>query len=323
MSESAFVRRDACPACGGTRAKNLCSVPYDRGALLAYLQSYYEKARDIGTWLNGAMYEVDRCRDCRLVFQRYVGRDALLSALYDEWLNSNYHPDGDASYQASVANPASTRDGHEVLTIARALGKAPSSLRVLDYGMGWGLWARVASGLGAHTFGYDLSPTRRTYASAHGIEIVDADGLSELAVDFVNADQMFEHLSSPFETARLLADALRPGGVLKVSVPRADDIQRRLRVPDWTATKLSRNSLNAIQALEHVNCFSERSLASLLRRVHLIPMRIPLVAYSAFLSTPGGIPRRPLALAKALARPLYNEFSRSNLYAWFRKPERP
>ena len=58
-----------------------------------------------------------------------------------------------------------------------------------------------------------------------------------------------------------------------------------------------------------------------LRRAGLERMQIPLRAYGAFLLVPGGIPRRPLPIAKAVARPLYNRFSRNNLYAWFRKPE--
>jgi SAM-dependent methyltransferase len=321
MESTAFVLRDACPACGNTRAETLCNVPYDGGPLLAYLQSYYTKARDVRSALCGGTYVVDRCTDCRLVFQRYVGDAALLSTLYDDWLNSEYDPDHDPTYQSSVAHPESTRDGHELLAAARTLGRPVSALRVLDYGMGWGLWARIAHGLGAHAHGYDLSPTRRTYARAHGVDVVDLDQNADLGVDFINADQVLEHLSSPLETVHVLARALKPGGILKIAVPRADDIERRLRRSDWTAPKFSRISLNAIQPLEHVNCFSNRSLRRLLDRAGLVPRRIPFIAYSAFLLTPGGIPRRPVALAKAFARPVYNMFSRNNLYAWFQKPE--
>jgi 2-polyprenyl-3-methyl-5-hydroxy-6-metoxy-1,4-benzoquinol methylase len=285
------------------------------------MQSYYSKARDIGIALSGGIYEVDRCTDCRLIFQRYVGGAALLSALYEDWLNSSYDPDQDASYQDSVAHPARTRDGHELLAAAHTLRRPLSSLRVLDYGMGWGLWARIAHELGAHALGYDLSPTRRVYASRHGIEVVDVDALPNLAIDFINADQVLEHVSAPLETARLFAQTLRPGGIVKIAVPRADGIDRRLRLPEWSVAKSSRNSLTAIHPLEHVNCFSARALTRLLEGAHLVPMRISLAAYSAFVLTPGGIPRRPISLGKAFARPLYNTFSRSNLYAWFRKPE--
>jgi SAM-dependent methyltransferase len=316
-----FVRRDTCPACGGARTEEMRRIPYDRGPLLAHMQGYYWKARDVRAALSGGTYEVVRCTDCGLVFQRYVAGDALLSTLYDDWLNSEYHPDHDPFYVKSVARPASTRDGHEVLAVARALGRPTSSLRVLDYGMGWGLWARIAHGLGAYTFGYDLSATRRTYASANGIHVVDVDELSDLGLDFVNVDQVLEHLSSPFEVTELLARALRPGGILKIAVPHAKDIARRLRLLDFGAKKYSRNALTAIQPLEHVNCFSKASLSRMLGRVRLTPRRVPPTAYAAFLLTPGGLPRQPVAIAKAFARPLYNEFSRTNLYAWFQKPE--
>lgn len=318
---SSFVRRDGCPACGSLGAMTLLSVPYDRDPLLSYLRSYYTKASDIGSWLSGAVYGVERCTDCSLVFQRHVASGELLSRLYDDWLNFEYDPERDGTYQHAVQNPASTRDGHELLTVARVLRRPVASLRVLDYGMGWGLWARIARGIGARAYGHELSETRSAYVRSHGVELVDAASLRDLAVDFINADQVFEHLSDPYETASLLAGALGPGGVLKIAVPRADDIERRLRRPDWNARKFSRHSLNAIQPLEHVNCFSERSLARLLRRVGLERMQIPLGAYGAFLFVRGGIPSRPVPIAKAVARPLYNRFSRNNLYAWFRKPE--
>jgi SAM-dependent methyltransferase len=320
MTRTSFLRRDVCPACDGADAETLARLPYDSAPLLAFLKAYYAEATDLERWLAGATYEVVRCRACTLVFQRNVGGAGLLTALYDVWLNSSYRPEADAEYLSQVAAPARTRDGHELFAVARTLGGSCDSLRVLDYGMGWGLWARIAHGLGAMTYGFDLSASRCEYARAHGIEVVELDDLRGLGVDFVNADQVFEHLTSPVEVATLLASALRPGGILKIAVPRADDIASRLRSPDFDAPRSSRASLGAIHPLEHVNCFSPRSLTALARRVGLVPMRVPLASQVAFLATPNAIPRRPLPLAKAIVRPLYNLAGRTNLYAWLRKP---
>jgi hypothetical protein len=139
-------------------------------------------------------------------------------------------------------------------------------------------------------------------------------------MDFVNTEQVFEHLSDPYEIISILASALRRGGLLKISVPQAPDLEYRLNGFDWNASPGRRSLLTAVHPLEHVNCFDARSLIALARRVGLEPVRIPVRAYMAFVRRPSAIPwTDPRAFAKAWARPLYHRFSRENLYMWFRR----
>ena len=50
-----------------------------------------------------------------------------------------------------------------------------------------------------------------------------------LRFDFINTEQVFEHISEPLETLKELKTLLKPGGIIKISVPTADDINRRLK----------------------------------------------------------------------------------------------
>jgi hypothetical protein len=108
--------------------------------------------------------------------------------------------------------------------------------------------------------------------------------------------------------------------VLKISVPRADDIAHRLERENWMAPLASRDSLHPLQPIEHVNCFNPRSLKTLARKIGLEPYRIPLRAYYRFAVEPRAIPPSPRRLLKAATRPMFHWFGRRNLYLWFQKP---
>jgi SAM-dependent methyltransferase len=316
-----FLERRACPACGFMGARTLYRRPYDDPALFSHLKRYYDLDAAMAGWLKGGIYQIDTCSRCRTAFQRFVGNEHLLTEVYERWVHSTYDPEHDLDFVDNRARPAQSRDGHELLAASYVCGRPPTRMRVLDYGMGWGLWSQIATRMGAEAFGLDFSPTRRAYAAAHGVSVVSDLEVPRLGVDFINAEQVFEHLSDPAEVTAQLASALRPGGILKISVPQAADIARRLRIGDWGAPKYSRNSLHPVGPLEHVNCFRREGLRRLAERAGLKAISIPTRAYFAFLQTPGSVPwhsRRKLA--KAVARPLYHRFSRSNLYMWFRKP---
>jgi SAM-dependent methyltransferase len=320
-AQSRFVERHECPACGALASDTLLSLSYAEPRLAAFMQSYYHRAKDLQAWLEGGVYQLDRCGECRLVRQRFVAGSELSFVLYDEWLNITYQPDT-PFYRAQVAAPQVTRDGHELFAAASALGKPLRDLRVFDYGMGWGLWARIAKNLGAQSFGYDLSEARCEHARQNGIQVAAPGELDRVQADFINADQILEHLPAPLEALSDMVRALAPGGIIKLCVPRAPDIERRIRVLDWSAPKGSRNSLQPVQPLGHVNCFDWPALDALAARAGLRRIKVPWSAYGAFLRVPGAVPwKQPKAVAKALVRPVWHQVSRSKLYGWFVRAE--
>lgn len=320
MSNANFVERTCCPTCGSNRLREVYRCRYLEPPIWQFLNFYYAQAKGLASLLEGAEFRLDECLECSLVFQRHVGTPRLLGVLYDEWLNSAYQSDQDRVMREALAAPRRSRDGHEIFAVSSTLGKAPSDLSVLDFGMGWAFWCRVALSLGCRTYGFDLSEKRREYGAQHGVQVVSYGEISRLSVDFINTEQVFEHLSQPYEDFRVLAHALKPNGILKVAVPEGRDIRRRLARADWFAPKYSRCSLNPVHPLEHVNCHSLRSLTIMAGRAGLVRVPIPLRSYFSFVRQRGAMPRSPLAFAKSVMRPAYHRFSPNNLYVWFQRP---
>lgn len=319
MKGAGFIRRIECPSCASSGARSLYRCGFVEEPLWPFLVDYYPAIRDHRELFTNADYQLDACLGCGLVFQRQIGNPALMELLYDGWLNASYDPNRDEAFQLSLQRPQQSRDGHEILSFCADKRRKPSDLSVLDFGMGWGLWARIAMRLGCKVFGFDLSAERRDAARQMGIEIVTFDDIEKLSLDFINAEQVFEHLPDPSADLTRLATGLRPGGVIKIAVPNGTDIESRLSPPNFSAARDSRTSLNAVHPLEHINCFSRRCLAMMAHHHGLMTKQPSPAAALAFLATPTAVPRTPRLLAKSLARPLYNRWSRSNLYSWFEK----
>lgn len=313
-----FVTRDACPACRSPRTVTRFEAPFASDVVGELIRNFYQRDPAV---LGDAVYQLDECEDCGAVFQRMVGDDAFLGELYTDWVRHTDQPDTQiATYRRAIRNVRQSRDAHELMTIAAYLGRPLSALKTLDYGMGWALWARTAEQLGCQSFGSDLSQPRMEFAAGHGVRTIADAEISEHRFDFINTEQVMEHVPDPAGLTELLAGALAPGGVLKISVPAGDDadaliaeVRAARKAEDW-------QNYMPIHPLEHINTFRRSSLRAMTARCGLREVRPSLAQRYAFLRHAGAIsPRAPRLALKELARPVYQYSNRRNLYAWFRR----
>lgn len=312
-----FSARHQCPACGTANGEPLVDAPLDGMALSPILAAQY--AIDPGV-LAGGRYAVSRCRGCNTVYQTEVAGQALLTELYDVWLGAAV----DAAYQAEfdwlVAHPLQSRDGHELLTAAAFLETPVQGLKTLDYGMGQGLWARVALALGADSHGFDLSDTRMRIARAHGVATIAYDSIAGAGFDLINTEQVLEHVTTVEDVMPQLCRGLRPGGLLKIAVPaQAGVLDAIADVAAGTVPNASR--LMPSFPLEHVNAFTSAGLVALGERFGLQRVTPTLAQRFAYLRTTGSISaRRPRNALKELVRPFIPYESRRDITIWLQAP---
>lgn len=301
MSNQYFVTRQACPGCKSIDTKTIYQKPFDKPPISDYLTDFYSSRGKIEfEFLSGSDYILDECTNCRMIFQKEIANDDLMSRLYENWLNPektfNEHQKRDGlSHYAFYAQ--------EIMQMIAYFNKRPSQLKFFDFGMGWGRWAMMAKAFGCEAYGSELSKDRIEYAKSNGITVIEWNQFPEYQFHLINTEQVFEHIPEPLETLLHLKKALIPGGLLKISVPTANDIERRLKIMDWKAGKYGKNSLNAVAPLEHINFYRRQSIVKMAEIAGLKEVLIPVKTQYQYTSEWTGL--------RKIAKNFYNPISKN------------
>jgi len=294
-----FLAREFCPACKSANRTELLRLSYTGSPVREYLNTWYSYKKIDEEYLEGCDYVLYECGDCGLIYQGEILNDATLRKLYEEWI--------DYEKVADRARTMITKNyyiGHakDFVNILSYLDTPPCETHVLDFGMGFGTWCYLTKGFGCHAHGTELSQTRIDYAK--GIDVIAWKDIPGYRFDFINTEQVFEHLSDPLEVLGYLRQFLKPNGLIKISVPDGWDLKKRLEAWDWETLQdytraenpeeeLQRiktiwdwespdgsgteNSINVAAPLQHINCFNHEALVRMAERVKLVPVAIPVV----------------------------------------------
>ena len=259
-----MTRRDACPACAAAPARPVALLRFGAPPLSDYLRAFYadHPGCDFST-LAGKDLAIAECPRCGCIFQATVPDDAFLARFYRDGLYGGLAP------ERAVEPYVFELMAREMAMVVRFLQPRVARPAVLDFGTGEGQWARLAASTGLATHACDVSDHAFARLAAAGITCHRTSELPHAAFDFINTEQVFEHLPRPADEVVRLAAALRPGGVLKIGVPHDPLLRKKLGSPDWLAPKNSPASLNGIAPVEHLNHFSPEALRHLAARAGL------------------------------------------------------
>ena len=307
-----FETRQSCPACGSSNFREIYEAPYDKPPIKEYLIDFYSTQGGVEfEYLDGAVYVLCECDRCGLVFQRDIPNAALMERLYEHWIDpqqvfARHQETDDLRHYSNYAQ--------EIMQIVSCFDKNPTQLSFFDFGMGWGKWALMAKAFGCESYGTELSQERIAYAKSNGLKVIGWDEIPHHHFDFINTEQVFEHIPDPLGTLRHLKAALKPKGLIKISVPDGNDIDRRLKIMDWKAPKGSAKSLNPVAPLEHINCFRRSTFSSMAEAAEMEEVLLPIRKQYQF--TTGWSSARQIAAKLAL--PLYRNVLKRQNYVFLR-----
>ena len=273
-----FTNRDCCPACNGKVVTQLLALPYLDPAIKIYLESFYNSQGSIDfSYLHDVDYIISKCVVCNLIFQKNIPSDELMEILYGKWIDPLkvfYLKDGckDIEYFLNYSK--------QIANVIKYFGKKPKDLVFLDFGMGWGHWCRVAKSYHCKVYGNELTTSRIQYAKNEGIEVISKEDISKTKFDFINIDNVFEHISTPLEVLAYLKKSLKPDGLIRIYVPNGLNIENKIR--NFKLAKIKLGKINEIAPLEHINCFNHESLIEMGKRVGLREVRVKPVYINTF-----------------------------------------
>lgn len=299
--------RRACPICL-EEGQVIFSRPFRDPALRSMVERLPGTLRT-----SDHSYEIRRCSSCELHYQTWVLDASEAAAWYAA------APQND-DFWAEIGKQKLHWFAHmteEILILRQLIAASPP--HVLDFGCNWGKWASVALAHGCRVDAVEINPKAASFCAQRGITILPLTALNPSQYDFINVDQVAEHLSDPREVITQLAQSLKPGGFLKLSTPENRALPSRLaNDQNVDATPLLNPiDLDPLAPLEHVNLFTHRSLKRLAATAGLQPFRIPvLLSLGA-----GQLWNLPRQLNRNLITP-FKRWTSRRTYQWFSKPRR-
>ena len=312
MNESYFEIRKHCPTCKSTNTIEIYSCSFLKSPIKEFLKSFYSPQGKVEfEYLKGANFILKECNNCGTIFQKEIPNDFLMNKLYEEWIDPEK---AFKSHLEKVNLSNFSYYAQEVMMVIAFFNRIPSQLKFFDYGMGWGKWCYMAKAFGCGSYGTELSKTRIEYAQSQGTKVITWEEIPNYRFDFINTEQVFEHIPEPLKTLRCLKKSLKHNGLIKISVPNGKDIRRRLRIGDWLAPKGSKNSLNSVSPLEHINCFKQASIIRMADIVELELVKMPMPLQLANTTNWNGMKQ----IIKNLARPIYRNLFPGGTYLFFR-----
>ena len=294
-----FVIRENCPACRSTDSNELYSCGFSQSPIREFLESFYSPQGKVEfEYLNGANYVLRDCNNCGMIYQKEIPNEFLMKRLYEEWINPQKIFELDLNKEAL---DYFSYYAQEVISIVAFFKTAPRQLKFLDFGMGWGKWCQMAKAFGCDSYGTELSEARIEYAQKNNILVITYDEIPEYRFDFINTEQVFEHISNPLETLYHLKRALKPNGLIKICVPNGRNIKKKIKINNWMAPKGSKNSLNPVSPLEHINCFNPSSIIKMADIAGFERIKLPIILQLGSTTNWHG----PKQILKNILRPVY------------------
>ena len=258
--------RTHCPSCMSSALMPVCTLPYSSPAIQRYLRRQYQ-GRASGAF-DLSDYELVRCSDCDLAFQMQVPSEFMLDEIYNAWIPGA----GPDVVRSNYGLPDYRDLAEQVQFILAHFKLAPANLNLLEFGFGWGEWARMAMAFGCNVSGIELSKERIAHAQAIGIEVLDLNQLPPQHFHFINTEQVFELLTDPLLVLEKLVRALAVNGMIRINVPNAENALTQLnRTKDIDA--LTTEHQMAVAPIEHLNSFTHSSLVRFASSLGLKPIR--------------------------------------------------
>lgn len=263
-----FIDRLNCPVCSST-GRELYRLSLSKPPLSEYFRDFYppqtiELFRGLEEDFVLARCESERC-GCW--YQQRVPPELFLRRFYSCLAPAKGTPE-------SVDPYLQEQRFRELMMVARFLQPRVPIPAVLDFGTGDGSWPKLAWAAGCNASACDLVDAQADDLRRLGVAFYLPEELRPEAFDFINTEQVFEHLTNPAALLTNLVRSLRPGGVLKIGVPFDPDLERKLSHPDWRAAKSTPDSLNSVAPIEHLNAYTPWGLRELGIQAGLGPLHV-------------------------------------------------
>lgn len=260
---------DDCPACGSDIATDVAVLDSQRHSrYLEFSRSKFGGLLD--GWLQDFEPVVRHCQQCGHYWYRYQPDPSQLAEMYAA---------GKPLTESGTVNrEPSARMVAEMRRLRRLIPASDAQPHLLDYGSGFGRWAKAAMVAGFKVTAYEPSAERGADSSAPFELVHSLDELRGRKFAAVQLEQVLEHVSDPLETMTSISSLCQTDTIVRITVPNMRRSEEGKRL--WELWPYDGKSPHILAPYEHLHGFTPRSLDALIRRARfaalgpfaLIPM---------------------------------------------------
>jgi SAM-dependent methyltransferase len=225
-----------------------------------YSKNFYEYFSSAD--LSQFRYEIVECEECGLYYLSQVLNDTGMKLLYNTWLDSDL-------LKLYYSSQPYDRESEIALRCLKRHFKDLPTLKLLDFGAGYGGLCQISHNLGIQTFAFDISADKNTSINSSGTTIIgDLSSFSQ-QFDIIWLSQVLEHLSSPKLILDQLSASLKVGGIIFIATPDAE------RLPFILNHKsLSLDLFKLLSPHQHINGFKNSTLIKIGKSSGLRPLSL-------------------------------------------------
>jgi 2-polyprenyl-3-methyl-5-hydroxy-6-metoxy-1,4-benzoquinol methylase len=268
-----FNERTICPACNYKSSQQLIRLEWDDEDIVK-LFKYRGYPLD---FLQEGAYVIMECDRCGLLYQRYSPNQEFSEKIYNNWIGKRR----DANIDDYGFNPYNSKSTiKNISQINYLLSHLPlkktSEIKVLDFGMGWGGFCKAAQMMGLTVYGIEVTQNQVEYAKSQGLKVISWDEIPNYNFSIINSEQVLEHVDNPFSIVQHLLKGLSPKGLIRISVPKGENVKCTLsKKPKktWFTSKGAKYGLSPIEPLQHLNSFNNHSRITMMSLLGLKPVK--------------------------------------------------
>jgi 2-polyprenyl-3-methyl-5-hydroxy-6-metoxy-1,4-benzoquinol methylase len=258
-----FHELPCCPICDS--ADVVVAFQTDEAAKHRFVELSERKyGAMMNDWIRSTELDVSRCRSCDHLWFRHQPDQASLIKMYE-----SSKPLTPGAKRPEVPTP---RAYHQMRALYELCAKpADRPPRLLDYGSGYGLWARAAREAGFDVTCYEPVDMRADHPSKDpGMIVVnDLAKLQDRFFDVINIEQVLEHVPQPLAVLQTVHRCALPGAMIRIAVPNAKSLLNDREA--WQVFPFDGTSPHLLSPYEHLHGFNPRSLRRAIARAGFAP----------------------------------------------------
>ena len=252
-----LIERVDCPYCEETKFKTLYIENYNSNNLKNFLSSYY-KNDEIISLLKSDVYEIVECNQCEGMFQKYIPDEELSYYLYEKLIS----PEESYNKKKNIIRTNYKEYTLDSKIIKNLTKKNNDEIKILEFGCGWGFWAKFIKELKFDVETVEISDSRIDFLNKNKIH--NYKNLNEInkKFDFIFSNQVLEHISNPLKTLNDLTDKLNENGFMFHKFPSSFFFKSKL-------TKNYKPKKDCAHPLEHINILNLGSFKKMCEKSNL------------------------------------------------------